>query len=554
VEPGFAQGHYYLGLSLLAPATAAQAEASLRRAIELSRGVKGAPLGTGEPHLALATSCFLQGNTGAAGEAMREAVRRGNWSAALDPQWLPVLVKAHEIAGEPRRLLVELERLLHFAAGDGRRTHAIAELLDARYGQAAPDLPTCRAIDRALAAAGQETVVPAGAVWAFHRGVAPPSPALEWTAAGFDDAAWERGPAGFGYGDDDDATRLDDMRDSYTSVYLRGAFEVSDPERCEAIELEVLADDGCIAYLNGREALRVRAPDGTPGHDAVATADASEPILPAIVRLPARDALIAGRNLVAVQGLNVSARSSDFSLLPVVRLLRRDATAAQQAAGDACRRVLADGAASGRLAYLEGRLLELEGRAGEALPRLAAACDAEPAAWEPLAALVRASRAASQPREAEPRLRAFLEATCPGREAWVAWASLVLGDLRLSPSQALEALPGCSDAHHGALRSLLAALAGQSPLQLSLGTGRGRSPGIPWGLLGAPDADGLECAVPLPPGRYRVELEAPPPGLIVEGREVHATAIEVEVTDGCLEMRAGGDGLEAVRSVRIVRS
>ena len=57
-----------------------------------------------------------------------------------------------------------------------------------------------------------DVLVARGAEWKFFRGRAEPSGGtLDWTGLTFDDATWETGAAGFGYGDGDDATVLSDM-------------------------------------------------------------------------------------------------------------------------------------------------------------------------------------------------------------------------------------------------------------------------------------------------------------------------------------------------------
>jgi hypothetical protein len=72
-------------------------------------------------------------------------------------------------------------------------------------------------------------LVPSAAVWKFLRGRQPASaPADAWQQVDFDDSGWETGPAGFGYGDDDDATVLSDMRGRYATV-LSGARGISVP-------------------------------------------------------------------------------------------------------------------------------------------------------------------------------------------------------------------------------------------------------------------------------------------------------------------------------------
>ena len=44
-----------------------------------------------------------------------------------------------------------------------------------------------------------------------------------WTGLSFDGkkAGWKTGKAGFGYGDDDDQTLLEDMQNKYSKVFIR---------------------------------------------------------------------------------------------------------------------------------------------------------------------------------------------------------------------------------------------------------------------------------------------------------------------------------------------
>jgi hypothetical protein len=117
----------------------------------------------------------------------------------------------------------------------------------------------------------QTVVIPEGADWRFFRGrSAPPE---DWAEPGFDaDAAgWESGPSGFGYGDGDDATLLDDMQNGYAAVFLRIGFEV--PATLEGFEwtLRFRFDDGFVAYLDGEELLRRNVEGEPPAFDALAT-------------------------------------------------------------------------------------------------------------------------------------------------------------------------------------------------------------------------------------------------------------------------------------------
>jgi len=162
------------------------------------------------------------------------------------------------------------------------------------------------------------TLAEAGRMWRFFRGKQEPSGGtLQWTSPSFDDSSWEEGPGGFGYGDNDDATVLADMMNSYSTVYIRTRFFVEDPSEISELALSVDFDDGFVAYLNGVEIARANAPGeaGLPvPFDALATAD-HEAGAPVSFRIPDPQAvLVAGENVLAVQGLNVALGSSDLSL------------------------------------------------------------------------------------------------------------------------------------------------------------------------------------------------------------------------------------------------
>ena len=98
-------------------------------------------------------------------------------------------------------------------------------------------------------ALGQETILlQEGDVWDYFKGTEEPTPdelgapTLEWADLDFDiDDSWLTGPGGIGYGDGDDQTVLDDMRDNYASVYMRTFFEVDDADAVGAGDAEGVA-------------------------------------------------------------------------------------------------------------------------------------------------------------------------------------------------------------------------------------------------------------------------------------------------------------------------
>ncbi|MCH2582620.1 MAG: lamin tail domain-containing protein, partial [Planctomycetes bacterium] len=162
-------------------------------------------------------------------------------------------------------------------------------------------------------------LVARGAEFSFFRGTeAPPE---NWNGLDFDDEAWDSGPAGFGYGDEDDATVLEDMEGNYQSVFIRRRFEVTNLALAQQVILSVDYDDGFVAYLNGEEIAR-------------ANMDATEFNSPTIVNHEAGVAeefpvenvglLREGENILAVQGNNTGLESSDFSLSPFLDIIERE--------------------------------------------------------------------------------------------------------------------------------------------------------------------------------------------------------------------------------------
>jgi hypothetical protein len=106
----------------------------------------------------------------------------------------------------------------------------------------------------------------------------------------------------------------DEMLNGSTSAYLRMPFAVEDPTQYDTLRLRVRYDDGFVAYLNGIKIADRNAPS-SPVWDSVATqsrddADAMEfedidlPVPPGV--------LLAGLNVLAIQGLNDAADSPDF--------------------------------------------------------------------------------------------------------------------------------------------------------------------------------------------------------------------------------------------------
>ena len=167
--------------------------------------------------------------------------------------------------------------------------------------------------------AGNDFIAP-GETWKFFKGTEPPSnPPNAWKAIDFDDSNWQTGAAGFGYGDNDDATILNDMLNNYVSVYIRKEFSASSPPADEVIKLDIDYDDGFIAYLNGREIARANMPGGTASYNTRAAGSHEAGSTETFVLGTAGELLNEGSNILAIEGHNTSLDSSDFSLIPVLQ-------------------------------------------------------------------------------------------------------------------------------------------------------------------------------------------------------------------------------------------
>ena len=176
-----------------------------------------------------------------------------------------------------------------------------------------------RIVDAEAPQANRSTLVERGAEFRYFRGTeAPPE---NWKADDFDDSAWESGPAGFGYGDDDDATPLEDMAGNYLTVFLRRSFEIEDLDRVARVILSVDYDDGFVAYINGEEVARANLDaiefdsPTTVNHEAGAAEE---------FQVENLGLLREGENILAVQGHNTGLDSSDFSISPFLDFIEQE--------------------------------------------------------------------------------------------------------------------------------------------------------------------------------------------------------------------------------------
>lgn len=184
--------------------------------------------------------------------------------------------------------------------------------------------PKALSIFAALSAAAPLLATPlvnSGDEWRYFKGTIAPQ--LNWQTIpdASLDASWLTGPGGFGYGDGDDATVLNDMEDGYRTVYIRRSFNVTPgllgPD--DDVILTVDYDDAYVAYLDGVEIARsslAPGPVGTePGHTD-GPSSVREAGNPETINLGTVSSLLAdGSHVLAILGMNESLDSSDFSLI-----------------------------------------------------------------------------------------------------------------------------------------------------------------------------------------------------------------------------------------------
>ncbi|MEE3053763.1 MAG: lamin tail domain-containing protein [Planctomycetota bacterium] len=156
-------------------------------------------------------------------------------------------------------------------------------------------------------------------IWRYFRGTqAPPA---NWRDRGFDDSDWESGRTGIGYGDGDDTTVLDDMRNNYLTVFCRKTFNVTNVADINELILSITVDDGFYAYINGVQVASYNV--NSPAWDSSASG-AGEPTLVERTLENPGAVLRLGENVLAVQVHNGNLTSSDLSFIP--RLVDRTTT------------------------------------------------------------------------------------------------------------------------------------------------------------------------------------------------------------------------------------
>ncbi|MBM4028450.1 MAG: hypothetical protein FJ280_24100, partial [Planctomycetes bacterium] len=193
----------------------------------------------------------------------------------------------------------------------------------------AESIPASAAVTLVSESAAKRVLVPAGPVDDAWRG----------GGRGFDDSAWTPATGSVGYSQGSRAVGLfglnvgPQMQGLRTSCYLRIPFAFTgDLQKVGGLVLRIRYNDGFVAYLNGAEIAR-RNFTGIPAWNSAADVQLSGTAAAEYESIPivySAGLLRPGDNLLAIQGLNVSAISPDFLItaeLLVEESARLDASA-----------------------------------------------------------------------------------------------------------------------------------------------------------------------------------------------------------------------------------
>ena len=142
-------------------------------------------------------------------------------------------------------------------------------------------------------------------------------PDSNWYMPDFDDSLWSQDTGSIGYGNILENVIIDE---GTVSLYLRYRFNITDKSNIEKINLSCNFDDGYIAYLNGKELLRINISDTieTPAFNDVTTRSHEMetqyfPVLGYYFKFHELDSfLVDGQNVLAVHVLNDTLGGSDL--------------------------------------------------------------------------------------------------------------------------------------------------------------------------------------------------------------------------------------------------
>lgn len=215
-----------------------------------------------------------------------------SWEASTDDMG----VVGYEVLRNDRVIatVTELTTTLSPAPSD---TRYFVRAVDAR-GNASASSPAVTAT-QAPEPPKIESVIEAGAEWNYWYSATAPTGS--WTAAGYDDSAWNTGIAPLGWGHSGIETLLEASAPKPLVSFYRHNFEVATDSAIESLELTVRADDGVVVYANDAEVQRVNVDPGYAGAGTYANRAVSASFAvsnPVTFTVP-RSLLVPGTNVIS---------------------------------------------------------------------------------------------------------------------------------------------------------------------------------------------------------------------------------------------------------------
>lgn len=143
-------------------------------------------------------------------------------------------------------------------------------------------------------------------------------PNADWKNTNYNDAAWNTGVSGFGYDDGDDATIIPN---GTQAIYVRKKFTLNNLAAVTSLVLDIDYDDAFVAYINGKEIARANIVGSPPAFNAGTQTDREAQMYSGgkperFTLTDVASYLVEGENILTIQAHNISAGSSDFSLIP----------------------------------------------------------------------------------------------------------------------------------------------------------------------------------------------------------------------------------------------
>ena len=159
-----------------------------------------------------------------------------------------------------------------------------------------------------------ELLMKKGTMWRYHS--EKEAPAAEWKNSDFKHKGWKSGKGPLGYGDKIVKKVIsygDDSNNKYLTAYFRKQFKVSEAKLSKGYIFELMADDGAVIYINGKEVLRHNMKPGAVTHttsaqDTINNSDETK-YNKFVIK---KDLFTVGKNVVAVEIHQVKDSSSDL--------------------------------------------------------------------------------------------------------------------------------------------------------------------------------------------------------------------------------------------------